>query len=68
MNSRLLHKGNGWDQELKMDIYSNQDISIVKPCILFVFGGGFTTGRRDSILYQAYFNKFLLPFNFLLLI
>lgn len=42
---------------LKMDIYSNQDMIVKKPCVVFVFGGGFITGSRDANLYQLYFNK-----------
>lgn len=44
-------------QELKMDIYSNQDLKVKKPCVMFVFGGGFITGTRDRKAYMAYFNK-----------
>ncbi|MBB6500711.1 alpha/beta hydrolase [Pedobacter cryoconitis] len=44
-------------QELKMDIYSNQDLKVKKPCVMFVFGGGFITGTRDHKAYTAYFNK-----------
>lgn len=42
---------------LKMDIYSNQDIKEKKPCVLFVFGGGFFMGQRDADYYTVYFNK-----------
>jgi acetyl esterase/lipase len=42
---------------LKMDVYSNQDIQVKEPCMLFVFGGGFFTGHRDADYYSAYFNK-----------
>ncbi|WP_159445147.1 alpha/beta hydrolase [Filimonas lacunae] len=41
---------------LKMDIYSNDPITVKKPCIVFVFGGGFATGQRDAAGYFAYFN------------
>lgn len=44
---------------LKMDVYSKKDsIEQKKPCLLFVFGGGFKEGRRDSKLYTDYFNYF----------
>ncbi|GAA3936545.1 alpha/beta hydrolase fold domain-containing protein [Chitinophaga oryziterrae] len=42
---------------LKMDIYSNQDIQEKKPCVLFVFGGGFFMGQRDADYYAVYFNE-----------
>ncbi|MBB6502606.1 alpha/beta hydrolase [Pedobacter cryoconitis] len=44
-------------QELKMDIYSNQDLKVKQPCVMFVFGGGFIRGSRDDKYYTAYFNK-----------
>ena len=44
-------------QELKMDIYSNQDLKVKKPCVMFVFGGGFIRGTRDHKNYTAYFDK-----------
>lgn len=42
---------------LKMDIYSNDVLTVKKPCVVFVFGGGFITGSRDASLYQLYFNR-----------
>jgi acetyl esterase/lipase len=47
-------KGN---DTLKMDVYSNLDLQVKKPCVLFVFGGGFVRGERDAVYYNAYFNK-----------
>ncbi|KIO78204.1 hypothetical protein TH53_04960 [Pedobacter lusitanus] len=44
-------------QELKMDIYSNLDLHSVQPCVIFVFGGGFIQGTRDSKTYTEYFNR-----------
>lgn len=44
-------------QELKLDVYSNQDLRIKKTCILFVFGGGFIKGKRDDKFYLPYFRK-----------
>lgn len=44
-------------QALKLDIYSNQDLRVKKPCILFVFGGGFVKGNRDDKYYVPYFKK-----------
>lgn len=41
---------------LKMDVYSNhQDLTVKEPCVLFLFGGGFMEGQRDSETYAAYF-------------
>lgn len=45
------------NQELKMDVYSNQGLSVIKPTVIFVFGGGFIQGERDSKTYTEYFNK-----------
>lgn len=46
-------------QALKMDIYRNK-ISIEKrqPCLIFVFGGGFKEGARNSEIYHPYFEYF----------
>lgn len=44
-------------QTLKLDIYSNQDLKVKKPCIIFVFGGGFIKGKRDDKYYVPYFKK-----------
>lgn len=46
------------DQELKLDLYSN-DNETLKPCIIFVFGGGFKDGKRDSSEYNNFFNFFI---------
>jgi acetyl esterase/lipase len=46
-------------QELKMDIYTTPNDSEVKrPCLIFAFGGGFKTGRRDAEQYMKYFHYF----------
>lgn len=47
-------------QELKMDIYTpiTTDIDTKKPCLIFVFGGGFKEGTRDAKQYTDYFNYF----------
>ncbi len=44
---------------LALDVYSKpmDDSSGKKPCIIFVFGGAFVTGRRDDSLYNTYFNS-----------
>lgn len=44
-------------QELKMDIYQPEAISKINPCVIFVFGGGFLTGSRDSKIYLEYFKS-----------
>ncbi len=46
-------------QELKMDIYKSDSATILpQPCLIFVFGGGFKEGVRDSEIYSKYFNYF----------
>jgi len=44
---------------LKMDVYSSQDLRIKQPCVLFLFGGGFIEGERDSETYAPYFKELL---------
>lgn len=44
---------------LKLDIYYSGKITETKPTVLFVFGGGFVMGRRDSKLFDQYFNTLL---------
>lgn len=45
--------------QLKMDVYNQEDSTETKkPCLLFVFGGGFKEGTRDDTLYTDYFNYF----------
>lgn len=47
------------EQELKVDIYTNDSIKIKnKPCLVFVFGGGFKEGNRDKPYNLDYFNYF----------
>lgn len=46
-------------QELKMDIYSSDSVSMEQnPCLVFVFGGGFKEGTRDAEQYTDYFHYF----------
>lgn len=46
-------------EELKMDIYKSDLVTPQpQPCLLFVFGGGFKTGTRDTELYHPFFNYF----------
>ena len=41
---------------LKLDIYTHPNIPKNSPCVIFVFGGGFITGKRDEEYYNKYFN------------
>ncbi len=41
---------------LKLDVYTHASIPKNSPCIIFVFGGGFITGKRDEEFYNSYFN------------
>lgn len=51
--------GRNDQQELKMDIYRSDSMTILpQPCLIFVFGGGFKEGVRDAKIYQPYFNYF----------
>ncbi|MDD4777670.1 MAG: alpha/beta hydrolase [Fermentimonas sp.] len=46
-------------QELKMDIYQSDSAAILpQPCLVFVFGGGFKEGTRDTQDYSEYFKYF----------
>lgn len=44
---------------LQLDKYSLKggNIGEAKPCVIFMFGGGFVTGTRDDNYYVEYFNK-----------
>lgn len=41
---------------LYLDKYDLPAITGTKPCVIFVFGGGFVTGERDKSEYQQYFD------------
>ena len=45
--------------QLGLDIYTlrTADSMSKRPCVIFVFGGAFVTGRRDDTLYNHYFNN-----------
>lgn len=46
-------------EALKMDIYTSDSATILpRPCLVFLFGGGFKEGTRDAKRYQAYFDHF----------
>ncbi|WP_412465419.1 alpha/beta hydrolase [Pedobacter sp. KLB.chiD] len=44
---------------LKLDIYYSGKIKETRPTVLFIFGGGFVMGRRDSKLFDQYFNTLI---------
>jgi len=47
------------DVELKLDIYQIPEIAEeARPCIIFVFGGGFKEGTRDAETYKKFFDYF----------
>jgi len=41
---------------LQLDVYTSAALPGNSPCVVFVFGGGFFTGRRDFEYYNDYFN------------
>ncbi len=44
------------DSTLYLDFYQKKGDTEVRPCVIFVFGGGFATGSRDAQAYENYFN------------
>lgn len=44
-------------QLLKLDVYSNQELHIKKPSVIFLFGGGFVQGDSADSFYLPYFKK-----------
>lgn len=44
---------------LRLDRYNNPDISGGKPCLIYVFGGGFKGGNRSASEYNKLFNFLL---------
>lgn len=42
---------------LRLDKYDNQSILEEKPCVVFLFGGGFANGVRDNPDYNIYFTQ-----------
>lgn len=51
--------GGSDQQELKLDIYRSDSVTLLsRPCLLFVFGGGFKDGVRDAKIYQPFFDHF----------
>lgn len=46
-------------KELRMDIYKSRSFgNEIQPCLIYVFGGGFKGGQRDSEHDLTYFNYF----------
>lgn len=44
---------------LRMDRYNKTSIEGEKPCVIYVFGGGFKAGSRSSENYEKFFNFLL---------
>jgi acetyl esterase/lipase len=42
--------------ELRLDKYRLKEAAEEQACVMFVFGGGFTNGRRDAERYRNYFH------------
>ena len=43
-------------QELCLDHYRAEGVAGLRPCVMFVFGGGFAAGERGNKYYQPYFD------------
>ena len=43
-------------QELYLDRYTSTSTEGMRPCVMFVFGGGFSTGTRNADMYLAYYD------------
>lgn len=48
---------------LRLDLYDTapqeqSDVKAARPCMIFVFGGGFVSGRRDAERYIPYFEHY----------
>ncbi len=43
------------DSTLYLDFYQLKGDTEAKPCVIFVFGGGFAQGQRDAPIYNSYF-------------
>ncbi|MBK5721518.1 carboxylesterase family protein [Dysgonomonas sp. Marseille-P4677] len=44
---------------LRLDKYDLPLVSETKPCIIFMFGGGFSSGKRDDKTYVEYFERLI---------
>jgi acetyl esterase/lipase len=45
------------DSTLYLDFYQKKGDTAIRPCVIFVFGGGFAVGNRDARAYQSYFKN-----------
>jgi len=45
------------DSTLYLDFYQKKGDTAVRPCVIFVFGGGFAVGNRDASAYHSYFKN-----------
>lgn len=45
------------DSTLYLDFYQLKGDTGTKPCVIFIFGGGFAGGKRDAHQYNAYINN-----------
>lgn len=45
------------DSTLYLDFYQKKGDTAVRPCVIFVFGGGFAVGSRDERAYHSYFKN-----------
>ena len=45
------------DSALELDFYQRRGDTEIRPCVIFLFGGGFFTGDRDRPFYNTYFNN-----------
>ena len=54
-NQTYLYAVKGSDH-LYLDKYEREDEQGMKPCMLFLFGGGFVKGERDDVRYIPYFH------------
>ena len=44
------------DSALELDFYQQKGDSETRPCLIFIFGGGFVEGARDVPYYNEYYN------------
>ncbi len=45
------------DSTLYLDFYQLKGDTQPKPCVIFIFGGGFASGQRDAPFYTSYFQS-----------
>ncbi len=44
------------NETLELDHYAAHGVEGKRPCVIFVFGGGFATGTKDAQKYRTYFD------------